>query len=76
MNLKAVVPLASPAPPHVLRNAHSADNMILGVALQLAKDGAEAVILVTKDVNLRIRADAPRPARLETWHEPTYFRNS
>ncbi|MFO0623445.1 MAG: PhoH family protein [Polyangia bacterium] len=52
------VVLGSHEAPHVLRNAHSADNMILGVALQLAKDGAEAVILVTKDVNLRIRADA------------------
>ena len=44
--------------PAVLRNSHSADNMILGVALEAAKDSASRVILVTKDVNLRIRADA------------------
>ena len=52
------VVLGSHQAPPVLRNAHSADNMILGVALDLAKDGKEPVILVTKDVNLRIRADA------------------
>ena len=45
--------------PPVLRNAHSADNIILAVALQLAKEApGSPVILVTKDVNLRIRADA------------------
>ena len=52
------VVLGSHEAPPVLRNSHSADNMILGAALQLAKEGAPAVILVTKDVNLRIRADA------------------
>jgi len=52
------VVLGSHEAPPVLRNSHSADNMILGVALQLAKEAASMVILVTKDVNLRIRADA------------------
>lgn len=48
--------------PSTLRNdraGHSADNLILGTALkmrQLYKDAP--TILVTKDVNLRIRADA------------------
>lgn len=51
------VALGSHEMPPVLRNAHSADNLILGVALSLAKE-AGRVILVTKDVNLRIRADA------------------
>ncbi len=35
----------------------SADNLILGAALSLKKRGAE-VILVTKDTNLRVKADA------------------
>ena len=44
--------------PPALRNAHSADNMILGAALKLREGSDRPVILVTKDVNLRIRADA------------------
>ena len=44
--------------PPALRNAHSVDNMILGAALKLREGGDQPVILVTKDVNLRIRADA------------------
>lgn len=44
--------------PPALRNAHSADNMILGAALKIREGSERPVILVTKDVNLRIRADA------------------
>lgn len=44
--------------PPALRNAHSADNMILGAALKIREGNERPVILVTKDVNLRIRADA------------------
>jgi PhoH-like ATPase len=44
--------------PTALRNAHSADNQILGTALKIRESSELATILVTKDVNLRIRADA------------------
>ena len=44
--------------PPVLRNAHSADNQILAVALKVRGGSDLPTILVTKDVNLRIRADA------------------
>jgi PhoH-like ATPase len=45
--------------PSALRTSQLADNLILGVALQV-RDGEPdtQTILVTKDVNLRIRADA------------------
>ena len=45
--------------PTALQNSHSVDNRILAVALDWKERHPEsAVILVTKDVNLRIRADA------------------
>ena len=44
--------------PTALRNAHSADNQILGTALKIRESSQLPTILVTKDVNLRIRADA------------------
>src|SRR5262249_50122147 len=53
------VALASRPPPHALEASQTQDNNILGVALEVrdrAKD--RPTILVTKDVNLRIRADA------------------
>jgi PhoH-like ATPase len=53
------VALGSQEIPSALRNAHSADNQILGSALKIQQSASDApVILVTKDVNLRIRADA------------------
>ena len=45
--------------PSALQNGHSVDNRILAVALDIAEKFPDsATILVTKDVNLRIRADA------------------
>ena len=48
--------------PSTLRNdrsGHSADNLILGTALKIGQENRDVpTILVTKDVNLRIRADA------------------
>jgi PhoH-like ATPase len=48
--------------PSTLRNdraGHSADNLILGTALKISQTNKDIpTILVTKDVNLRIRADA------------------
>jgi PhoH-like ATPase len=44
--------------PPALRNSHSVDNLILGSALKIRESAGLPVILVTKDVNLRIRADA------------------
>jgi len=48
--------------PSTLRNdraGHSADNLILGTALKISRTAKDVpTILVTKDVNLRIRADA------------------
>ena len=48
--------------PSTLRNdrqGHSADNLILGGALSIRQGQADSpTILVTKDVNLRVRADA------------------
>jgi len=42
-----------------LKDSQTADNMILGVALSMAeKTEKENVVLVTKDTNLRIKADA------------------
>lgn len=38
-------------------NADKADNRILGTALYLQKKGDKAVELITKDINLRIKAD-------------------
>lgn len=38
-------------------NAEKADNRILGTALFLQKKGDKAVELITKDINLRIKAD-------------------
>lgn len=42
-------------PPHFIEN--KADHRILAVALKLKKDG-EKVIFITKDINLRIKAEA------------------
>ncbi len=42
-------------PPELLRN--KADNHILSVAMELKEKGSEPVILITKDTNLRIKAD-------------------
>ncbi|MBK8793361.1 MAG: PhoH family protein [Holophaga sp.] len=39
---------------------HKADNQILACALELLKTRKEKVVLVTKDTNLRIKADAAR----------------
>ncbi|MCK5689819.1 PhoH family protein [Myxococcota bacterium] len=45
--------------PEEYRSQRSIDNKILATALQIHKEGADGqVIFVTKDVNLRIRADA------------------
>ncbi len=45
--------------PSALQNGHSVDNRILAVALDQSEQKPEdSTILVTKDVNLRIRADA------------------
>jgi PhoH-like ATPase len=40
-----------------LLNAHEADNQILSIALCMQKQG-EDVVLITKDLNMRIKADA------------------
>ena len=46
-------------PPHLAQADHSIDNRILAVAMEVKeKDPDAPTILVTKDVNLRIRADA------------------
>jgi PhoH-like ATPase len=53
------VALASRPLPEVLRSSQSQDNNILGVALEVRDRITDSpTILVTKDVNLRIRADA------------------
>jgi PhoH-like ATPase len=45
--------------PHAMQNGHLMDNRILAMALDVREQNADArTILVTKDVNLRIRADA------------------
>ena len=45
--------------PLELRNGNKADNLILGTALRLAKEKERtSVIFLTKDSNLRVRADA------------------
>jgi PhoH-like ATPase len=45
--------------PHAMQNGHHADNRILATALDIKEQQGDArTILVTKDVNLRIRADA------------------
>ena len=45
--------------PPALRSAQSVDNMILASALEVRDaDAAQRTVLVTKDVNLRIRGDA------------------
>ncbi len=46
-------------PPPALRISNQMDNYILGVALEIRDQNANlSTVLVTKDVNLRIRADA------------------
>ncbi|HEY1585631.1 MAG TPA: PIN domain-containing protein, partial [Polyangia bacterium] len=53
------VALATRALPDQLKSSQSQDNNILGVALEVRdKSRDRPTILVTKDVNLRIRADA------------------
>ncbi|PIE01843.1 MAG: phosphate starvation-inducible protein PhoH [Acidobacteria bacterium] len=58
--LKVVLPkedMLKPFP--ALKESQSADNIILGTALSLSKNSEEgSVVLVTKDTNLRIKADA------------------
>ncbi|MCK6546800.1 PhoH family protein [Myxococcota bacterium] len=45
--------------PHAMQNGHQVDNRILAMALDVREANPEdRTILVTKDVNLRIRADA------------------
>ena len=57
---RLTVALATRPLPDMLRSSQSQDNNILGVALEVRdRSGPETpTILVTKDVNLRIRADA------------------
>src|SRR4051812_19330561 len=56
---RLTVALATRALPDVLKTTQSQDNAILGVALEVRdKNKERSTILVTKDVNLRIRADA------------------
>ena len=53
------VALATRPLPDPIRGSQLADNLILGVALEVRDSAGEMpTILVTKDVNLRIRADA------------------
>ncbi len=53
------VALATRELPPAIRTSQIVDNFILGVALEVRdKDPDASTILVTKDVNLRIRADA------------------
>src|SRR5262249_34910767 len=53
------VALATRPLPEALRASQTQDNNILGVALEVRdKDKDVPTVLVTKDVNLRIRADA------------------
>ncbi len=53
------VALAHRAIPQVFQDRHKTDNFILGVALEVAEqDPGVPTIFVTKDVNLRVRADA------------------
>ena len=53
------VALASRPIPQVLQDRHKMDNYILAVALEVAEQNPEVpTIFVTKDVNLRVRADA------------------
>ena len=40
-------------------DGHSVDDKILAVALELEHDRRIPTVFVTKDMNLRIRADAP-----------------
>jgi PhoH-like ATPase len=56
---RLTVALATRALPDVLKTTQSQDNAILGVALEVRdKNKERSTVLVTKDVNLRIRADA------------------
>jgi PhoH-like ATPase len=55
-SLRVVIDHAKENLPPSIREG-SADNLILGVALALKRQGAE-VVFVTKDTNLRIKADA------------------
>jgi PhoH-like ATPase len=56
---KLKVALASRTLPEAIKASQVVDNFILGVALEVRDADKEApTILVTKDVNLRIRADA------------------
>ena len=58
-NGRLQVAIASRALPDALKTSSSQDNNILGVALEVRdKYRDRSTILVTKDVNLRIRADA------------------
>jgi PhoH-like ATPase len=53
------VALATRELPPAIRTSQIVDNFILGVALEVRdKDQTKPTVLVTKDVNLRIRADA------------------
>ncbi len=53
------VALATKELPPAIRTSQIVDNFILGVALEVRdKDPSTRTVLVTKDVNLRIRADA------------------
>src|SRR6185369_10723701 len=53
------VALATRELPPAIRTSQIVDNFILGVALEVRdKDTSTRTVLVTKDVNLRIRADA------------------
>jgi len=56
---KLIVAFTNRELPPSLQNGHSVDNRILAVALEFKDNDTKATtILVTKDVNLRIRADA------------------
>ena len=56
---KLRVALATRPLPDPIKGSQVADNLILGVALEVRDSNpSEPTILVTKDVNLRIRADA------------------
>src|SRR5262245_34233190 len=56
---RLTVALSTRALPEMLKTNQSQDNAILGVALEVRdKNKERSTVLVTKDVNLRIRADA------------------
>ncbi len=56
---KLMVALTVRSMPEALKASQAVDNLILGVALEVRdRDKSIPTVLVTKDVNLRIRADA------------------